>query len=150
MICSFYNIGSNWVFEFWLYDDMISVYIMQFRLHHHLQLADLRSDWYSLSACASRANYVQKSGFLIATEWIVVRAHVWNREVGEGQELHNLSTDHVMIQLELKYWIDTNVVMLEWGVFGGKTGTVTREGDFVWYSQFQQFRSGSNPNPELF
>ena len=41
--------------------------------------------------------------------------------MNERVEQHNLSTDHVMIQSELKYLIGGKVVMLKCQVFGGKT-----------------------------
>jgi hypothetical protein len=42
--------------------------------------------------------------------------------VKERLELHNLRTDHVMIQSELKYLIGAKIVSLKCAVFGGKTG----------------------------
>ena len=40
----------------------------------------------------------------------------------ERLKLHNLRTDHVMIQSELKYLIGAKIVNLKCRVFGGKTG----------------------------
>ena len=37
-------------------------------------------------------------------------------------KLHNVRTDHVMIQSELKYLIGARIVNLKCRVFGGKTG----------------------------
>jgi len=45
-----------------------------------------------------------------ATQRISVRSQIWKREVKEGLELHNLHTDHLMMQSELKYLIGAKVV----------------------------------------
>jgi len=64
------------------------------------------------------------SGFSIATQRILVGLQLWNREVNERLELHNLRTDHVMIRSELRYLIGTKVVMLKCWVCGGNTGPI--------------------------
>ena len=61
------------------------------------------------------------SGFLRATERILVGSHIWDREVKEPLELHNLRTDHVIIQSELIYLIGGKVVTLKCRVVGVKT-----------------------------
>jgi len=60
--------------------------------------------------------------FSIATQRILVGSHIRYWEVKERPELHNLRTDHVMIQSDLKFSIGGKVVVLKCRVFGGKTG----------------------------
>jgi len=61
-------------------------------------------------------------GYSIATQRILVGSHIWDWEVKEWVDLHNLCTDHIMIRSELKYLIGGIVVMLKCRVFGGETG----------------------------
>jgi len=51
-----HNFGSNYVFAFWSYHDMIDMYIVQFEPLIHLPLSDLQSDQYSLSNFRNGAN----------------------------------------------------------------------------------------------
>jgi hypothetical protein len=62
--------------------------------------------------------------------------------------MHNLHTDHVTIQSELKFLIGAKVVMLICRVFGGKTGLIAIVQVFVWYDRLQLFGSGSEPDLE--
>ena len=71
-------------------------------------------------------------GFSIATPRILLGSHISNREVNELVKLHNLYTDNVTIQSELKYLIGAKVVRLKCRVFGGKTGLITTVRVFVW------------------
>jgi len=64
----------------------------------------------------------EMSGFLVVTQRILVRWHIWDWEVKERLELHNQRTNHVMIRSALKYLITGKVVMLKCRVFGGGTG----------------------------
>jgi len=52
--------------------------------------------------------------------------------VNERLELHNLHTDHVTVQSELKYLIEAKVVMFKFQVFGGKTGSIATVRVIVW------------------
>jgi len=45
------------------------------------------------------------SHYFTTTQQISVGSQIWKREVKERQKLHNLRTDHVVIQSELKYLI---------------------------------------------
>ena len=76
----------------------------------------------------------EKCGFSIASPRIFVRSHLWEREVKEGLNLHNLHTDYVTIRSELRYLIGAKIVDIECRVFGENT--------------FQRSRSGSKPDPE--
>jgi len=60
---------------------------------------------------------------------------MWDREVQERLELHNLRTDHIMIRSELKYLIGGKVVMLKSRV--------------LWGTPLQRFGSRLDPDPEL-
>jgi len=71
-------------------------------------------------------------GFSIATPQILVGSHIQQREVKELVKLHNLCTDHVTLQSELKYLIGAKVVRLKCRVFGGKTGPIATVRVFVW------------------
>jgi len=62
------------------------------------------------------------SGFSIVTQRILVGSHIWDWEVTERLELHNLRTNHVTLQSELKYLIGGKGVMLKCLAVGGKTG----------------------------
>jgi hypothetical protein len=47
------------------------------------------------------------------------------------QELHNLRTDHVTLQCELKYLIGAKVVMFKFRGFAGETGPIATVWVFV-------------------
>jgi hypothetical protein len=47
--------------------------------------------------------------YFTATQRISVGSQIWQQKVKERLELHNLHTDHIMIQLELKYLIRAKV-----------------------------------------
>jgi len=47
----------------------------------------------------------EKWGYFTAIRWILVQSQIWQREVKERLKLHNLHTDHIVIQSELKYFI---------------------------------------------
>ena len=49
------------------------------------------------------------SSYSTAIQRILVRSQIWQREVKERLDLHNLRTDHVMIRSELKYLIGAKV-----------------------------------------
>jgi hypothetical protein len=54
--------------------------------------------------------------YFTATQRISVGSHIWQWEVKERLELHNLRTDHLMIRSELKYLIGvkiTGIVKIE-------------------------------------
>jgi hypothetical protein len=54
--------------------------------------------------------------YFTATQRISVGSHIWQREVKERLELHNLRTDHLVIRSELKYLIGvkiTGIVKIE-------------------------------------
>jgi hypothetical protein len=55
----------------------------------------------------------------------VLGTQIGYREVKEPVELHNLPTDDVTIRLQQKYLIAGKVVVLNYRVFGGKTGPIT-------------------------
>ena len=107
---------------------------MQFWALFRLAHSDLRTDWYSLSGYANRGNFSETSWFSIATQWILVGSHIWDREVKERLELHNLHSDYIMIRSELKYLIGGKVVMLKCWVLCG--------------NPLQQLGSGLEPDPE--
>jgi len=55
------------------------------------------------------------SPYFTANQRILVRSQIWQREVNERLELHNLHIDHVMIRSELKYLIGAkNVGTAKW------------------------------------
>jgi len=60
----------------------------------------------------------EKCGFSIATQRILVRSQMWQREVKEGLKLHNLRTDHVTVRSELIYLVRAKIVYLKCRVFG--------------------------------
>ena len=60
-------------------------------------------------------------GFSKVTQRIFVRSQIWQREVKERLNLHNVRTDHVMEWSELKYIIGAKSVSLKCRVFSGKT-----------------------------
>jgi len=49
------------------------------------------------------------SPYFTAIQWILAQSQIWQREVKEGLKLHNLRTDHVTIQSELRYLIGGKV-----------------------------------------
>jgi len=90
-------------------------------------------------------------GFSIVTQWILVRSQIWQQVVKERLKLHNVDTDHVMEQSELKYLIGAKIVNLKCRVFGRKTGQFPT----VWYFCVVRpivtvpFRVERNPFPTL-
>jgi hypothetical protein len=66
------------------------------------------------------------------TESILVGLHISNWEMTERLELHNLHTDHVIIQSEHKYLIGAKVLILKFCVFGSKTDLIAMVRGFVW------------------
>jgi hypothetical protein len=68
----------------------------------------------------------------IATQRIVVRSQFGKREMKELLELHNLRTNHVLIQSQPKYLIGGKVMWLKCRVFDGKTGPIAMVRVFVW------------------
>jgi hypothetical protein len=77
-------------------------------------------DWSSILWIAVKEGDIsaEMCGFSIATQRILVRSQMWEREVKEGLELHNLCTDHVTIRSELRYLIRGKIVDLKCRVFG--------------------------------
>jgi hypothetical protein len=51
----------------------------------------------------------QMSRYLTAIQWILVRSQIWKRELKVRLVIHTLCTYHIMIQSELKYWIEAKV-----------------------------------------
>jgi hypothetical protein len=76
----------------------------------------------------------EKCGFSIATQRILVRSQMWEREVKEGLKQQNLHTDHVMIRSELRYLIGAKIVDVKWWVVGE--------------NPLQRSGSRSEPDPE--
>jgi hypothetical protein len=70
--------------------------------------------------------------FSIATQRILGRSHLCEREVKECIKLHNVYIVHVMIRLELRYLIWTKLCKLKCCVFGGKTGPIAMVQILVW------------------
>jgi len=68
--------------------------------------------------------------------------------VKEWVQLHNLRTDHVMIESELKYIIEGKVVMLKWRVFGGKPGPFQMGPVFRVVKAIATVRTRVEPEPE--
>jgi len=93
-------------------------------------------DWRNIRWIAVKEGHIsaEKCGFSIVTQLILVRSQVWQREVKEGLKLHNLRTDHVTIQSELRYLIGAKIVDLKCRVFGE--------------NPLQRSGSGSEPDPE--
>jgi len=61
----------------------------------------------------------EKCRFSIATQRILVRSQIWEREGKEGLKLHNVCTDHVTIWSELRYLMGAKIVDLKCREFGG-------------------------------
>ena len=76
--------------------------------------------------------FSENPGCSKGTQRIVVRFQIWQQEVKQRVEMHNLRTDHVMIQSELKYLIGAKVVNLKCRVFAGKTGRIATVRFLVW------------------
>jgi len=83
-------------------------------------------------AVKTRPMFSENRGFSKGTQWIVVRFQIWQQEVKQQVEMHNLRTDHVMIRSELKYLIGAKVVNLKCQVFVGKTGPIATVWFLVW------------------
>jgi len=94
--------------------------------------------------------FTEIRGFSIATQRILVGSQIWKREVKERLNLHNLRIDHVIIQSELKYLMGAKYLGLQRLGFEVETSPNAMVRVFHVVKQFQQFSSGSNPNPELF
>ena len=94
-------------------------------------------DWSNIRRIAVKEGDIsgEKCRFSIATQWILVRSQMWEREAKEGPKLHNLHTDHVTIRSELRYLIGAKIVDLKCRVFGE--------------NPLQQSGSGSELHPEL-
>jgi len=77
-------------------------------------------DWSNIRWIAVKEGDIsaEKCGFSIATQRILVRSQMWEREVKEGLKLHDLHTDHITIRSELRYLIGATIVGLKCGVFG--------------------------------
>ena len=71
-------------------------------------------DWTNIHWFAVKSHHIwgEIPGFSIATRRILVRPQIWEREVKERLKLHNLRTDHIVIQSELKYLIAAKIVDL--------------------------------------
>jgi len=76
----------------------------------------------------------KKCGFEIATQRILVRSQISEREGKQGLKQHNLHTGHVTIRSELRYLIGAKIVDLKYRVFGGNL--------------LQRSGSGLEPDPE--
>ena len=76
----------------------------------------------------------EKCGFSIATQQLVVRSQICEREGKEGLKLHNLRTDHVTIRSEVRYLIGAKIVHLDCRVFGGNPlqRSGSRSGPGIW------------------
>jgi len=93
-------------------------------------------DWSNIRWIAVKEgdSSAEKCGFSIATQRILVRSQMWQREVKEGLKLQNLRTDHVTIRSELRYLIGATIVDLKCQGFGE--------------NPLQRSGSGLEPDPE--
>ena len=96
----------------------------------HCQMCDqVNFRWVEVK---KRPIFSQNRGFSKGTQRIAVRLQIWQQEVKQRVEMHNLHTDHVMIRSELKYLIGAKVVNLKCRVFAGKTGPIATVRFLVW------------------
>jgi hypothetical protein len=94
------------------------------------------------------------SRYFTAIVQILVRSHIWQREVKPRLRLHNLRTDHVMIQSELECFIAVEVAgTVKWNCGPGTTrpknrGCMSRPGNNPAHTRQFRFldRSGTELN----
>jgi len=104
------NFACNWIFQFWLYRDLISTLIVQIQPHCHLPISDLRSNQYSLSCYRKSGISLEIYPYLRATQLISVWSQIWMLEEKELVKLHHLRIHQVMIRSELKYFIAAKAI----------------------------------------
>ena len=87
-------------------------------------------------------------GLSIATQWILVWSQIWQHEVHERLKVHNVRTDHVMVQSELRYLIGAKIVNLKCLVSGGKTSPFPTALVFHVVRPVAMVRCRLEPDPE--
>jgi len=112
-----------------------------FQICHRINIHSIAVKWHQMIS--------RIYGWLIATERILVRSQIGQREVKERLKLHNVRPNHVLVWSELKYLIGAKIVNLKCRDFGDKTGLFPTVRVFHVVRPVAPVRTREEPDAEL-